>query len=400
MSNIKKKLWLATEYFYPEYSAATGYFLTGIAEKLTEKYNVEVICASPNRKKGKRIYKEIWNSISIIRLKGQSIDKNNLVLRGIKFILLSIQFFWILLIRTEKKGNLCVVTNPAPLIILSAVIARFKRMSFTIIVHDIFPENLVGANIISPKSLLYRIALPIFNWAYSKADSLISMGSDMADVLKCKLPEFQGKVEIIPNWSDTDLISIGNKIDSEIVSKLGIEKKIIFTFAGNIGRAQGISGLLNNISGLSSEQAYFLFFGKGAMLDNVINSQKLLNNMTYCGFFPRSQRNVFLNATDVALIPLAEGMTGLGVPSKTYDYLAAGKALLVIADGESEISKLVLQENLGWVCPPDNPEFFREIVQKIINHPELLRAIQERARLIAEKKYSKQIILDKYLKII
>ena len=43
----KKTLWVLTELYYPE-NNQTGYYMTGIAEGLTDKYDVKVICGQPN----------------------------------------------------------------------------------------------------------------------------------------------------------------------------------------------------------------------------------------------------------------------------------------------------------------------------------------------------------------
>ena len=396
-TNNKQVLWLATEFFYPEFSAATGYFLTGIAEKLSEEYNVNVICASSHKKNNKRVKTEKWNSINIIRLNGSSIGKNNLLLRLIKFFYLSIQFFFTLIFKCKKNSKLCVVTNPAPLVILGAIISKIKKIEYIIIVHDIFPENIISAKIISSNSLLYKSILPIFNWAYFKANILISMGSDMSKVLKKKLPNYGGKIKIIPNWSDTNDIQVTSKLKNQIIKEKKLQKKIVFTFAGNIGRAQGIPELIKSINNVSNLIAHFLFFGNGAMLNDILFAENNFKNISYGGSYPRSEKNLFLSASDVSIISLSKNMTGLGVPSKTYDSLAAGRPLLVISDINSDIAQLVIKHNIGWVCPPGDTNSFDVIVNSIINNPKKLKTYSKNSRLVAVNFFSKEIVLNKYL---
>ena len=46
-----------------------------------------------------------------------------------------------------------------------------------------------------------------------------------------------------------------------------------------------------------------------------------------------------LKISDVCLVSLAAGIEGIGVPSKTYGYLAAGKPVLAIMSDKTDIAK-------------------------------------------------------------
>jgi hypothetical protein len=43
----KPRLWVITEVYYPE-MISTGYYLTSIAEGLSDEFDVKVICGQPN----------------------------------------------------------------------------------------------------------------------------------------------------------------------------------------------------------------------------------------------------------------------------------------------------------------------------------------------------------------
>jgi hypothetical protein len=94
----------------------------------------------------------------------------------------------------------------------------------------------------------------------------------------------------------------------------------------------------------------FLFIGGGAAVDNVKNF--IANNpdriVHYHGPLSLEMKNIGLASCDVALVSLESGMTGLGVPSKSYFSMAADKPILAIMDKDSEISRVVLEEGIGW----------------------------------------------------
>ena len=69
-----------------------------------------------------------------------------------------------------------------------------------------------------------------------------------------------------------------------------------------------------------------------------------------------------LNACDIAIVTLANGMLGLGVPSKAYYSMAADKPLFCIMDKKSEIYTMVEEYNIGWAVEPNN---IQEIAQAL-----------------------------------
>jgi glycosyltransferase involved in cell wall biosynthesis len=98
-----------------------------------------------------------------------------------------------------------------------------------------------------------------------------------------------------------------------------------------------------------------------------------------------------------SLIP---GMEGAGVPSRMYSIMAAGKPLIAIAEEESEMSLVVREEQIGWVVPPEKPQELVDIILKAYSQRETLKLIGERARKAAERKYSRDKIIQEYLNII
>ena len=104
-----------------------------------------------------------------------------------------------------------------------------------------------------------------------------------------------------------------------------------------------------------------------------------------------------MNACDVGIVTLSEGMFGLGVPSKSYNIMAVNKPILIVADESSEISQCVKEHNIGWTVLPREPEklalMFEEIYSKSIYDPHFGLS---NVRNIADTFFAKSVILDKY----
>ena len=90
-------LWIATELFYPE-QTSTSFILTKIANRLSEKYSVKVICGQPvyDKKEEKTSAFTLNSEVSVHKIKGFSGDKNSLVFRSFRLVFLSFSIFFYL----------------------------------------------------------------------------------------------------------------------------------------------------------------------------------------------------------------------------------------------------------------------------------------------------------------
>ena len=394
MSNkIKPTLWIVTELFYPD-QTSTSYILSKIADKMSQKYKVNVITTSDLYQDNSETtpYFTINEEIHIIRVTSNKLDKNKLGQRLLRMIRLTDLLFNELKKRIKKNDQLLIPTNPAPLLLRCAKLRKKIDFEFSILVHDVFPENTIPAGLLSSKdSLIFKYLSQIFNKGYSRADKLIVLGRDMRDVVLNKLHKNRHpSVTIIENWADVEMIRPSEEINENTIQ-----------YAGNIGRVQGLDFFIDIILEAKNEKVCFDLYGEGALkeiLKQKVKDSSLEKQIHFYGSYSRNDQNEILNNADIALVTLAEGMYGLGVPSKTYNILAAGKPILFIGDTESEIGRLVKEENIGFVFEAKEQKEILEFLSGINSTclPELSE-MGKNARLLAEEKFSEDIILDKFL---
>lgn len=400
-----KNLWIATELFYPE-ETSTSFILTKIANRLSEKYHVKVVCGDPVYDKQKKSsHFSLDSRVNVHRIKGWGGNKNSLLSRSLRFVFLSLSIFFYLWKNVKKGEKVFMVTNPAPLILLVSILKRFKKIELIILVHDVFPENTIPAGIIkSEKSVLYRVLRSIFDKAYSKADLLITLGRDMQKVIEAKIRKYnrRSKIEIIENWGDTE--GIYPLLKEDVFNEdSSLKDRIIFQYAGNLGRVQGLIELLHIIKKVKNDRLAFHFVGEGAVKDTMIEyvKENQLTNVFFDGAYSREDQLQILNKADVSFVSLAPKMFGLGVPSKTYNILAAGKPVLYVGEKNSEIDLLLREENIGYSFQHFEEQkildFFNSFDETSVKELELMK---ENARKVAEEKFSEEIILNKFYNII
>lgn len=336
--------------FFPD-EVSTAFIMTDIAQRKLQYGDVSVITgpigyqntyASQNQSLDERI--------KIHRVTIPSLNKNKLISRILRLVILSFKISFSIFTKIKKRDNVLLVTNPAFLIILVALIKKARNFNLTILVHDVFPENLVPAGISTTDSIIYKLLSRIYNFSYSRADQLIVLGDDMKELMQDKLSGRRKtpSIQVIPNWANPDLRPL--EINKSAYYSLNLENKIVIGFCGNLGRLQGISEFVSLFTRADNPHLRLVLVGDGALKNVLLQEikQKNLTNIHFVGSRSRKEEINFLNACDIGLITLKEGMRGLGVPSKTYNLMAVGKPLLYVGDKESEIDRYVNSFGCGW----------------------------------------------------
>ena len=394
---------LVSELFYPEESA-TAYIMTKIANRLSINRDVEVLTGPASyESEATRITNSgfINPRITIKRVWSPVLDKNNLLHRVFRAILTSV-LLTVFVFRRARKGDVVFsVTNPAPLVFLLGIAKKIKGFRFCLLVHDVFPENTVPAGLANSGSMKYRFVKFVFDKAYASADRIITIGRDMADVIKAKIGvSSKSEVLTIDNWAELDKISPIDRKDS-LVSDIGIEDKVVILYAGNIGRVQGLLEFVQLTTKVVNENLYYLFSGSGALRNELQIELAKIKNARLLGSYSRSEQEKMLGSCDIALIVLRPGMYGLGVPSKVYNIMASGRPILYIGETDSEVYRLIREHKIGWAFDWRNVDdilrFMNNISGKDIDN---FKAIPQRSRQIAEQFFNEDVSLDKFSDVI
>ena len=371
----KQTLWIVTELFPPD-ETSTSYILGKIANAMVEKYQVKVICGPEIYDKRKRLDEnnkfKLDASIEVFRANGANLDKNTKKGKALSFLLMSKRLYDLAKKNIMKEDKVLMVTNPAPLVLLMSRLKKSRGFEWHVLVHDVFPENTVPAGLNMP---MYKLVKSLFDKAYRRADQLIALGRDMRQVLDEKVnncskrEEGLPKISIIENWADLKGIKPQPMPDGQI----------ILEYAGNIGRVQGLDKVIDNLP----DKVELHLYGTGAMEEEIMKMNH--PRVFFHGPYFRSQQNEVLAACHIAIVTLQEGMYGLGVPSKTYNILASGRPVLYFGPKDSEIDLLVRENAIGFCRWPEKWDM------------EELKMMGRKARALAERDYSENTILKKFI---
>jgi len=392
----KSRLFIVTEYADSTQNS-TGYYWSKIIFGLAENFDgISVISPEPPSKD----FRSVANGLTHIPVNNPHFNKRNLFTRLFGQIIQSM-LFTIAILRTVRRGDTIFSgTNPALLLLLLSILKPALGFRWIVLVHDVFPENLATANVITKASLLYKLSKCVFDRVYSSADTLIAIGRDMRHLLSEKTRQLS-RIEYTPNWVDPKDILPLSRDSISVVCNRAWNKKVVFQFFGNLGRLQGLKNILQAIQLVTNERAAFLFIGAGSEehLISAYIKDHPEDDILHLPQIAFTENNVALSLCDVALVSLAKGMNGLAVPSKAYFSLAADKPLLVVTEEGSELFQLLSEDpSVGWLCEAGNPSKLAGLIDNICDLD--LQALKGVPRSVLINKYNYKNSIDQYSKYI
>ena len=122
--------------------------------------------------------------------------------------------------------------------------------------------------------------------------------------------------------------------------------------------------------------------------------------MTLLGPRDRSEQDLFLNACHISIMALAPGMAGVGVPSRLYNVLSAGRPLIAAVDADSEPARVLREERIGLQTAPGDAEAFAHAVISLRSDASFLREAALRARSAAVHRFGFERTLASYRELL
>ena len=124
-----------------------------------------------------------------------------------------------------------------------------------------------------------------------------------------------------------------------------------------------------------------------------------LDNVTLLDPVTQGELIAFLSAADVWIVPYRRGIAGVSIPSRLYNLLAVGRAIIVAAEAHSEAALVVEGEAIGWTVPPEDPLALAHAIRLAASDREATMQKGRRAALAAGN-YSEQLALARYRQVI
>ena len=402
----KRDILFLCQYFYPEYVSSATLPYDTAKTLIKAGFSVSALCGYPNEynKDGEVPVKEVHEGIKIKRLKYLQLKRSNFIGRLINYFSFTFAVFLRFLSLRNYK-SIIVYSNPPVLPLIAAWASRLFKTKMIFVGYDIYPEMAHITKSISENGLISRMMQFINKRIYKNVNKVVALSNEMKEYLlqhREQLEEQQ--VEVIPNWYDDKTIE---DVSSSYLNNKFIDLKpsenLIVSYFGNMGICQDLDTILEAIRRLKNEdEIKFVFAGHGNKIDQLrksVNEEHLDKAVVY-DFLHGQDFQDALNISDVFLVSLSNGLTGLAVPSKTYSYMMAGKPIIAIMGVQSDISKDLLENKAGFAMEVGEVDKLVNSITKLKKDKKLRIEMGANIRRVFEEKYTTEKATSKYVEMI
>ncbi|MHB0999818.1 MAG: glycosyltransferase family 4 protein [Armatimonadota bacterium] len=388
------KILIFNAYYEPEV-AASLYLSTNLYEDMANYgWDIDLFVPMPtrgvddktrNQYKKRKIVEKCDGKLRIHRFSMIGEGKNPL-LRAARYLIINLIFIWKSLY--TPTDIIFVQSTPPTQGAMGAILKRIKKVPLVYSLQDIFPDSLVNTGLTKKGSFLYNVGRVIEKFTYKNADKIIVISEDFKNNIMAKeVPE--EKIEVVYNWVDErDVVAIDRK-DNKLVNRFNLdETKFYISYCGNIGLTQNMDMLVEIAEELKNNTDIgFLIFGDGAYkheLERLIN-EKRLNNINLLPFQPYEDIAYVFSLGDVGLIISKANVGQNSVPSKTWSFMSAERAVLASFDTNSELSRIIKNTSSGLCVPAED---------KIALKNAILMLYENKSMRLAMGKHGREFILN------
>jgi len=195
---------------------------------------------------------------------------------------------------------------------------------------------------------------------------------------------------LIPNGANVDFIRPLDIYDSR--RKLGLpEKNIIYSHFGRFYDLETIKSLILAHEKVIEEcpSASLLLLGLPTDQLDFVKSLSVTRNVIYVDEQPYHEYPTYLGASDILLLPLEDHIANRARwPLRLSDYLSSGRPIIAT---RLPVIERALQK-CGFLAAPGDPEDFACKILEAIGDPHLRQEMGKRARELAEREYSWQLL--------
>ena len=393
------KIFLHTMYYLPDFGSAPV-LMDDLAGYLAAAgHEVEVVTTLPRtrpeafrglaysrRASGRLVVKRFWTNATPHPL-GRLLAWN-IYTAGAMLNLLSL-----------RKGDVLFLRTPPLQLGVPAFFAKAVRGARVLVnVQDIHPDLAIESGILTNPAGI-RLAKALEKGVYGLADKIAVISDGFARNLRAKGVPGR-KLEVLPNWVDTDFLRPLPK-DNPVSRRLGLHDKFVVMYSGTVSISSNLAleRFLEAAKLLAGdEEILFVIVGEGLKKDAVqAKAASLgLRNTVFLPFQPYSDLPALLASSDVLLVPLDKDKSRLSVPSKLYTFMAAGRPVLGLTTPDSEVAAVLRDTDCGPAVPPDDAAAVAAAVRTLQRSPERRQEQGRNARDHVVRHFAKGKILRSY----
>lgn len=297
--------------------------------------------------------------------------------------------------RKVGRPDTVVVSSPTFFSVFAGwLLSKLKRARLVVEVRDLWPALLVELGVLTNRWIIRTLEL-LELAAYRAADHVVVVTESFRDdLVRRGIPP--DKVHTIPNGVDLERFS-ATRVSPAPPSRFGAtDNDTVVLYIGAHGLSQGLPAVLDAADRLREQPIHFALVGDGAMKAHLMARARDLDlpNVTFGDPVPRDAVPSLLGGADICLVTLRNiPLFATFIPSKMFEYLAMGKAVLGAVEGEAA---RILHDAGATVVPPENSATMAETLSDLAAAPEDRRRMAVAGQTFVRANFDRRHLAERY----
>jgi glycosyltransferase involved in cell wall biosynthesis len=334
--------------------------------------------------------------VTILRAYTYSALHRSFVHRIFSFFSFMLASFWLGL----RVRHVDLVWGTSPPIfqgVTAWALARLKGVPFLFEVRDLWPAFAIQVGVLRNR-LLIRLSEWLERFLYRRAGQVMVNSPGFTAHVRQRGAR---RVELVPNGADVRMFDpYASGMDFRWAH--GLENKFVVLYAGAHGMSNDLDVLLQAAQRLAGRpEIALVLVGDGKERPRLMQEAAALKlaNVHFIPPVPKAEMAQALAAADACLailkpIPLYATV----YPNKVFDYMAAGRAVILAIDGV--IREVVEQAQGGVFVPPGDAAAMANAILKLADDPEIGRAMGTNGRRYVEAHFDRPALAERLAELV
>jgi glycosyltransferase involved in cell wall biosynthesis len=335
------------------------------------------------------------SGLTILRARVYSGHHKSFVHRMLAFFSFMLSSFWIGL--GVRRVDLVWGTSP-PIFqgVTAWLLARMKRARFLFEVRDIWPSFAIAVGVLR-NPLLISASNWLERFLYRRADCVMVNSPGFVSHVKSLGAR---RVELVPNGADPAMFDSAEG-EAEFRAQNSLGSDFVALYAGAHGMSNDLMVVLEAAKMLKAARIRIVLVGDGKEKPALVGRAREMNltNVAFVPSVPKRDMHVALAAADACIAilkPLEAYKTTY--PNKVFDYMAAGRPVVLAIDGV--IREVVEAAQCGVFVQPGDASAMARAISSLAADPEKARAMGLRGRRYLEQHFNREQIAARLLEVL
>lgn len=275
-------------------------------------------------------------------------------------------------------------------------IARLKGVPFLFEVRDLWPAFAVAVGVLR-QPMLIRLSQWLERFLYRRADLVVVNSPGYIQHVKERGAR---RVELVPNGTDTSMFNPSVRGENFRATH-SLEGKFVALYAGAHGLSNDLGVVLEAAVKLQPRgdiRLVLLGDGKDKPALQARAEAEGLDNVLFLPPVAKGDMPSALAAADacIAILKPIE-LYKTTYPNKVFDYMAAGKAVVLAIDGV--IREVIEEAGAGIAVHPGGAASLSEAIMRLADNAELCQQMGQRGRKYVEEHFERSSLASRFLQL-